>query len=280
MQRHITAGVDGSRESVDAADWAAREAVRRGLPLHLLHVDDEPTPPTGLPELDVPGARERTALDRVTVQLAQCHPGLEIHPVVAPGPPTATILEAAATSEMLVLGSRGFTGCAAFLVGSVALQAAARAAGPVVLVRAGECPEGERQGGSGTGAFRPVVLGLDLDHPCDELFAYAFDAAATRQAPLHVRHAWAVPLVPSADAVDPAAEKARALTAALARWRRKFPETEVVERTVHGRAGRQLVMASTRASLLVIGRRTDRLGPVAHTVIHHVLCPVAVVPHE
>ncbi|MFI1105157.1 universal stress protein [Streptomyces melanogenes] len=280
MQRHITAGVDGSRESVDAADWAAREAVRRRLALHLLHVDDEPTAPTGLPELDAPGARERMALDRVTVRLAHRHPGLALKPVVALGPPTATLLEAAGTSEMLVLGSRGFTGCAAFLVGSVALQTAARAAGPVVLVRAGECPQDERQGPSGTGAFRPVVVGLDLDHPCDELLAYAFDAAATRQAPLHVWHAWAAPLVPSADAVDPAVEKAGVLAAVLAQWRRKFPETEVVERTVHGRAGRQLVMASTRASLLVVGRRADRLGPVAHSVIHHVLCPVAVVPHE
>lgn len=278
MQRHITAGIDGSRESVDAAGWAAREAVRRGLPLCLLHVDDEPTARTGLPELDAPGERERTALDRVVVQLAHSHPALEIRPAVALGPPTATILEAAATSEILVLGSRGFTGCAAFLVGSVALEVAARAGCPVVLVRAGERPEDEREA-SGSGAYRPVVLGLDLDHPCDDLLAYAFDAAAVRRAPLHVWHSWAVPLVPSADAVDPVVEKDRALAAVLAPWRRKFPETEVVERTVHGRAGRHLVMASTRASLLIVGRRTEHLGPVAHSVIHHVLCPVAVVPH-
>ncbi|MBD0741350.1 universal stress protein [Streptomyces sp. CBMA152] len=280
MECHITAGIDGSRESLDAADWAAREALRRGLPLHLLHVDDEPAGRTGLPELDAPGERDRTAPERAAVQLAYCHPTLEIHPVAALGPPTATLLDAAATSEILALGSRGFTGLAAFLVGSVALEVTARAACPVVLVRAGECPQDERQGASGTGAYRPVVLGLDLDHPCDDLLAYAFDAAATRRAPLHVWHTWAVPLVPSADAEDPAAEKAHALAAVLAPWRRKFPETEVVERTVHGRAGHHLVMASTGASLLIVGRRTDRLGPVAHSVIHHVLCPVVVVPHD
>ncbi|MFG2147272.1 universal stress protein [Streptomyces sp. NPDC048696] len=280
MQRHITAGIDGSRESADAAHWAAREAERRGLPLNLLHVDDEAAVRTDLPALDAPGERGRTALEQAAVQLAYCHPTLEIHPVTALGPPTATILEAAATSEILALGSRGFTGLAAFLVGSVALEVTARAACPVVLVRAGECPQDERQGVSGTGAYRPVVLGLDLDHPCDDLLVYAFDTAAGRRAPLHVWHTWAVPLVPSADAEDPAVEKAHALAAVLAPWRRKFPETEVVERTVHGRAGHQLVMASTGASLLVVGRRADRLGPVAHSVIHHVLCPVVVVPHD
>ncbi|GGP94212.1 universal stress protein [Streptomyces melanogenes] len=281
MQRHITAGLDGSRESLDAADWAAREAVRRGLPLHLLHVDGEPAEATSLPELDVPAERERTALDRAAVRLAYCHPALEIRPAHALGRPADTLVEASVTSEALVLGSRGFTGFAAFLVGSVALDVTARAACPVVLVRAGERPEDERRGLAGTGPYRPVVLGLDLAHPCDDLLGYAFDAAASRHAPLHVLHAWSVPLVPSADADDPAAEKARALSAALSAWQHKFPDTEVREHAVHGRAGHHLLLASTRASLLVIGRRTgmgDRLGPVAHSVIHHVLCPVAVVP--
>ncbi|MFD9483676.1 universal stress protein [Streptomyces sp. NPDC059991] len=282
MQRHITAGIDGSRESLDAADWAAREAVLRGLPLHLLHVDEEPGERTFLPELDVPAERGRTALDRAAVQLAYCHPTLEIRPAHAPGQPAVTLVEAAETSEALVLGSRGFTGLAAFLVGSVALDVTARAACPVVLVRAGERPEDEREGLAGHGPYRPVVLGLDLAHPSDELLAYAFDAAASRHAPLHVLHAWSVPLVPSADADDPAEEKAHALSAALSAWRRKFPDMEVREHAVHGRAGHHLLLASTRACLLVVGRGPgmgDHLGPVAHSVIHHVLCPVAVVPH-
>ncbi|WP_406346741.1 universal stress protein [Streptomyces sp. NBC_00648] len=282
MQRHITAGIDGSRESVDAADWAAREAVRRGLPLHLLHVDEGMAGRTHMPELDVPAERERTALDRAAVQLAYSHPTLEIRPARALGQPAVTLVEAAETSEALVLGSRGFTGLAAFMVGSVALDATARAACPVVLVRAGERPEDEREDGVVGGPYRPVVLGLDLARPCDELLAYAFDAAASRHAPLQVLHAWAVPLVPSADADDPVAEKARALVAVLAPWKQKYPDMDVREQSVHGRAGHHLLMASTKASLLVIGRRADagtRIGPVAHSVIHHVLCPVAVVPH-
>ncbi|MYS56030.1 universal stress protein, partial [Streptomyces sp. SID6013] len=37
MTRPITAGLDGSEESLAALAWAAREAVRRGVPLHAVH---------------------------------------------------------------------------------------------------------------------------------------------------------------------------------------------------------------------------------------------------
>ncbi|MFJ8383969.1 universal stress protein [Streptomyces sp. NPDC094438] len=281
MQRIISAGIDGSVESLDAADWAAREALRRGLPLQLLHAGDEPEARTGPPELDAPADRVGHALDRAVRVLAFAHPTLEILHRQVPGPPVDALLTAADSSETLALGSRGFTSFAGFLVGSVALAVAARATRPVVLVRAGERAEDEHWD-SAVGPYRPVVLGIDLDHPCDELIEYAFDAATARRAPLLALHTWAVPLAPSGSAVDPEEEKMHDLAAALTPWRNKFPDTEVTERAIHGRAAHHLLMASTKASLLIVGRRVPsgaHLGPVAHSVIHHSLCPVAVVPH-
>lgn len=37
MLNPVVAGLDGSRESLTAAGWAAREALRRGLPLRLVY---------------------------------------------------------------------------------------------------------------------------------------------------------------------------------------------------------------------------------------------------
>jgi nucleotide-binding universal stress UspA family protein len=57
-------------------------------------------------------------------------------------------------------------------------------------------------------------------------------------------------------------------------------------RTEEGTARRVLLDASADADLLVVGahHRDGRfglqLGRVAHSVLHHSACPVAVVPHQ
>ncbi len=76
------------------------------------------------------------------------------------------------------------------------------------------------------------------------------------------------------------------LTAVLKVWRDKYAEAEVAETVTEGRPQSVVVRASTGASLLVVGRRMTerptgpRTGPVTHAAIHHVGCPVAIVPHE
>ncbi|WP_327351500.1 universal stress protein [Streptomyces sp. NBC_01304] len=294
MNRVITVGLDGSRESLDAAAWAAREAVRRGLTLQLLHATDGPRSRTGLPELDVSADRLTGALSRAVVGLSYAHPALELHARHITGPPVPALVEAATEAEELILGSRGFSGFAAFMVGSVALGVASRAERPVVLVRAGELPEDAHEpdaeeASSRTTPYRPVVLGLDLTQPSDDLLSYAFGAAASRNAPLEVVHAWTLPplstyipaITVTADTTDLETDTRQALTATLQPWQRKFPDTPVTEHLVYGHAGHTLLKASLGASLVVIGRRLPgaRLGRVAHSVIRHVACPAVVVPH-
>ncbi|MFJ2766776.1 universal stress protein [Streptomyces sp. NPDC087300] len=279
-QQTITAGIDGSPESLAAAGWAAREALRRDLPLRLVHAFDQPSKRSSLPEIEVPFHRESDALDRAVLRLAAAHPALGILDEQVTGPPVESLLAAAESSALLVLGSRGFGALTGVLVGSVALSVAARATCPVVLVRAGEHPDDEPEGQAA--GHRPVVLGLDLDRPCDELLEFAFLTAAARHAPLRAMHAWKVPLVPTADATNPEVAESHLLGATLTPWRHKFPGEQVTERLVRGLAGHHLVKEATNAALLVIGRWVpagDRLGPTAHSVIHHAKSPVAIVPH-
>ncbi|NGO42454.1 universal stress protein [Streptomyces ureilyticus] len=286
--RAITVGVDGSRAGLDAADWAAREALRRHLALRLLQAGPDPAAPSD-------GRPSRVTLDRAAVQLAYAHPALDIMARRTETPAVPALLAAAAESEALALGSRGFSDVAGFLVGSVARAVASRAERPVVLVRAGELPEDERvpvdeATPPAKAPYLPVVLGLDLAHPADGLIGYAFDAAAVRAAPLHVVHAWTLPppsgYVIGTRTLDDTAgledANRRSLAVILRPWRHKFPETTVIEEVAYGLAGHHLLKASIQAGLLVIGRATSGpgLGRVAHFVIHHCACPVAVVPHD
>ncbi|MGW0821653.1 universal stress protein [Streptomyces sp. NPDC002845] len=92
MFRPVAAGLDGSRESVAAAAWAAREALRRGLPLRLVHACaglPEDGTDTALPELRAP----RDRAHRVREKLSE-------------GRPAHVLVEAADGAALLVAGRR------------------------------------------------------------------------------------------------------------------------------------------------------------------------------
>ncbi|MGA4838027.1 universal stress protein [Streptomyces sp. G45] len=297
-RRVVTVGIDGSGASMDAADWAAREALRRGVPLRLLHAEVTPVHPGRVRRLTTVAEPQRGVLDRAAIALAYVHPALEIHAQQPPGPAVPALLAANAEAESLVLGSRGPAGYGGFLVGSVAAAVTERAERPVVLVRAGERAEdAHTPDPDGTPSrstpYRPVVLGLDPGRAGDALIEYAFTAAAVRGAPLHVVHAWTVPpltgrvprLVAPDDLADVGALETRAclrLGAVLRPWRARYPRVEAVERVAFGRPGLHLLQAAFGAALLVVGRRAGHgpsLGRTVRSVVQHVPCPVAVVPH-
>ncbi|MFE2645676.1 universal stress protein [Streptomyces nigra] len=296
----VIAGVDGSAESLAAAEWAAREAVRRDRPLRLVHAWNwHPRQGAGEPATAAQRYLARRALRQAEDRIRRTCPGAKLDDEQIEGPATTALLRAADCADLLVLGSRGVSGFTGFLIGSVALGVVARATTPVVLVREGEEASDEHLSADDgspsirTG-YRDVVLGIDLGDPCDEVIEFAFEAARARGARLHVVHAWQTPPPPGlgpgeiglVNGPEQADEWLAFLTAVLSQWRDKYPEVEVAETVTEGRARSVLVRAATGASLLVVGRRMTerpagpRIGPVTHAAIHHAGCPVAVVPHE
>ncbi|EGX54802.1 hypothetical protein SZN_36072 [Streptomyces zinciresistens K42] len=297
----VTTGLDGSRESRAAAEWAAREAGLLGLPLKLVHVREPvPAPMAQAPLLGAETSQHWT--ERVPREAAEGirarHPGLDVSSVQLSGRPADALAEEARDAELLVLGSRGLSGIGGFLVGSVGLSVVARTERPVVLVRAGREAADEHEKDpagipSAATAYLPVVLGLDVESPDGELIAFAFAAAARRGTGLRVVHGWNVPpsyaYGLSAD-LELHGSLARAETVALCEalrpWRRKFPDVDVVENSHYGTPAAHLVDVSREASLVVVGRRVRRgavgahIGPVTHAVLHHCAAPVAVVPHH
>ncbi|MGF0173977.1 universal stress protein [Streptomyces sp. Marseille-Q5077] len=290
MTRPITAGVDGSEESLAGLAWAAREAVRRGLPLRVVHAwrfQSHDAIDAGDEGTQTQWVRDGLAEAARTV--TERHPGLDVTTDIVEGPPAETLIAAAGEAEILVLGSRGHGRVVGFLLGSVGQQAIAGATRPVVRVRAGDEPSGEAAG-------REIVVGQQGD-PEDSAAAlrFAFETAAARGATVRAVRAWTLPplfayspgslkLLDEAGGLEPYEKKA--LGEALRPWRERFPHVPVVEHVEMGSGGQVLLSVSGRAQLMVVGRRAHRtavgarIGSVAHGMLHHADCPVAVVPHD
>ncbi|MDI9832863.1 universal stress protein [Streptomyces sp. KAU_LT] len=301
MARTITVGLDGSGESRAAAEWAAREAALRRVPVRLLHVwQPVPEPLAQAPLLGAETQQHWT--ERIPRNAAEGlrlrHPGVEVTTEQWPGAPADVLLEASRDAELLVLGSRTLSGLAGFLVGSVGQSVVARAEVPVVLVRAGEQAADEHVKDpagipSAATGFRPVVLGVDTRSPDGTVISFAFEEARRREATLTAVEGWNLPpssVYSLAVGVDPREEmireRAAALTEVLLPWREKYPDVEVTEASRIGSPANHLVDAARDASLVVVGRRVRRspfgihIGAVTHAVMHHAVAPVAVVAHE
>lgn len=291
MNQSIAVGLDGSAESAAAAHWAAREAVLRERPLLLVHCEEGP-PPVGI-RAGRSDARERWAealLTDASDALREAHPHLRVDTKDVDGPPGVALTEVAATSEMLVLGSRGLGTVSGYVLGSVGLAVVRGSERTVVLVRGTE--EAKRDARS-HGAYGPVVVGIDVDRPSDAPLAFAFEEAAHRECPVCVLHSAATPpLFGSGMSYDPAVTEQLTrqveakLNELIAPWQQRWPTVRVDVRATTGRAADQILENGAGAGLVVVGRRIRRssmgahIGPVTHNVLHHASSPVAVVAHR
>ncbi|GAA2829870.1 nucleotide-binding universal stress UspA family protein [Nonomuraea rubra] len=136
----VIVGVDDSEASLRAVEWAAGEAVRRRLPLEIVHGFYWPRlgVPLG-PALGAPvgqgglrHAAERilaTALDRAQAVA----PGLDVTTRMMEHAPASALLQRSHHAEVLVVGSRGLGKIGGLLLESVGAELAARTANVVTF---------------------------------------------------------------------------------------------------------------------------------------------------
>ncbi|WP_030607576.1 universal stress protein [Streptomyces sclerotialus] len=282
--RPVVVGADGSAWSLQAVDWAVDAAVRYGVRLRIVHAFREKErqaehvpgrPPAESPESLVSVASERAS------RRAR---GLKVTTRLMPLAPEAALTAESREARVVVVGHRGRGRLASSLLGSVGRGVAARAHCPVVVVRG--------RAANIAGRNRLVCLGIGNRMPGTGAAAFAFEEAALRGGHIAAVHAW---LCTSAEARERhgllsecrAAHERRAkelFDEVLTEQVRTRPRLEVHHRTVEGAPGTVLTAASMTADLLVVGARRRKtpfgphLGSVGHTVLHHALCPVAVVP--
>lgn len=135
----IVAGIDGSKESLEAARWAAVRAKITGLKLCLLSAYSLPSYGTNTAQMGYPAVDDRimrenslSELERAKAALAEYD--LEIETIVEPGDPTAVLVEASKAVALVVIGTRGQGGFADRLLGSTSASLPAYGHCPVVVV--------------------------------------------------------------------------------------------------------------------------------------------------
>lgn len=285
MTDPVVVGMDTSESSRRALDWASDEAWLRRRPLHLLHAwfGETSQAPAGQ-EISVTKEAGDQLLGSARDLALKRHPGLTVTTGLVDDHARDALTAASESAELLVVGARGSGGFARLLLGSTTLHVAACAACPVTVVH----PGADDPGGGG------VVVGIQGDGHDENALAFAFESAQRRGLPLLALHTWAYPLVsgpghelpPVYEEGHIAAEHDRLLAEVLADWRERFPDTVVTATAVRAAPARELVSASGKQQLVVVGRRGEprgplkRLGSTSQAVAQHAECPVVVVPTD
>ncbi|MFF4137311.1 universal stress protein [Streptomyces mirabilis] len=267
----LVVGIDGSEASLEAVDWAADEAVRHGVPLHLLHaatLDHEVS--------DVISAASERA--------RRGAPAVRLSSEVLREDAASALVDKGRNAFALVLGSRGLGDLADMLLGSVSLAVAARADCPIVVVRGAAEHRNAR--------FGCVVVGVEEGEGSDTAVQFAFREVHARHCRLvavHARSASFGALItpPQAPSWPPEAHRrppAQVLDDALGGPAERYRDAQVSRNVIEGPARQALLEAASGADLLVVGARRRQghlglqLGLINHAVLHHAPCPVAVVP--
>ncbi|MET9922135.1 universal stress protein [Streptomyces sp. NPDC059605] len=281
--RPVIAAVDGSPHSREALDWAAHEAVRRGLALVVVHART----PDRRSAQDTLRRESEELLERSVQRVSEIEPTLHPTTLSPLDFPSAALTSLSRDASLVVVGSRGLGGFRSLMLGSNSLATASMAKCPVVVIHGGASDGDE---GAPAEEFSDIVAGVAADESSEAVLEFAFGTAASRPgARLRIVHGWTMfssilsggPVFDRAAAADSADRTLAELTAG---WQEKYPQVEVVREPVSGSASRTLVTASATAALTVVGRRKGGeslglgLSPVAQTTLSHALGPVAVVP--
>lgn len=295
-EHFVVVGVDGSAAATGAATWAAAEAQRRGVALHIVHAFAPPAIGFDGHTGAVAAQEDARAQAATTLALARnavlaSFPGLAVSTRQQEDSPVAVLRAASRSAVLTVVGSRGKHQLTEALLGSVAARVSEDAYGPVVVIRADADQVRVVDGG-------PVVVGLDGSPDSEHALKFAFDEAAMRRVPLIALRAWdtgaldgflgVYPLLIDPQSVDE--QERQALALQLEPWQAKYPEVTVRPLVRRGTPSAALLRFGDGAdrsgqlpSLIVVGSRGRGalagtvMGSTSRALIAHAVCGVAVV---
>ncbi|MDO4612592.1 MAG: universal stress protein [Actinomycetaceae bacterium] len=285
----VACGVDGSRESLEAAEWAAERAKASGWELQIVCAYALPSytaasMDSGFAAVD-DDAIEASA--RAVVEEAAAHvadTGVRVTTLAQQGDPTGVLVDLSRSVRLVVVGTRGGGGFADRLLGATSSALPAYAHCPVVVVPRHE--EGSR--------FVPVqriVAGVDgsnqasqaLSSAVAEAVAWGAELTAVETVPMASSAgalAWLPPAVDRSEILRDVRDQLRAACAKAS----EGTDVDVRSHALDGNAAMLLAEFSTAVDLVVVGSRGRGgvrgllLGSTSQSVLAHSMCPVMVVP--
>ncbi|WP_145011856.1 universal stress protein [Kocuria salsicia] len=296
-EAEIVVGVDGSEQSLAALHWAAREAHRRGAPLHV--VTAYSVPMVGGSTFDVGyAAFDDAAMNRAVQELVDdarrrvAELDVDVRSTVEAGDPSGVLVELSRDAQLLVLGSRGRGGLIGRLLGSVSTAVPAHAHCPVGIIPLQWGTEYRlHENVSRHGAFVDgVTVGSDGSERASAAMLWAAEEAEQLGVPLTVvcaapsESGSSVWLPSPVDFDDLRGQVQNALDASVEWLRGHFPDLEITGVLADGSPIHVLVERSAQNQLVVTGTRGRGgfagmlLGSTSQGVLHNCVGPAMIVP--
>ncbi|RZL83283.1 MAG: universal stress protein [Rhodococcus sp. (in: high G+C Gram-positive bacteria)] len=272
----IVVGVDGSRSSLDAVRWAAREATVRRAPLLLLSCTTYRGTEDGPRLAEVLHARaERDVAEALEIARAASDVAdLDIRGEVSHQNAPGALVDRSGGAEMVVLGRRGLGEFTDGLIGSATSAVSRHAQCPVAVI------DGWSRVADGTG---PVVVGVDGSPSSARAIGQAFEECSLHNAELIALHAWSDQVLSTLPVgVEQTAERS-VLEASVAEWCERFPDVSVKQTLVRDRPVRHLLEMADQAQMIVVGSRGRggfpgmTLGSTSAALLHMTPCPLLIV---
>ena len=295
-QSKVVVGADGSEQSKAAVEWAAAEAVRRGVPLRIVHGLGMPliVSAYGGPERFQPTSEISEQADGVLVAakelVEEVQPSVTVETVTALEEAPLALIRQSHPHDLLVVGSRGLGSVASLFVGSVSIRVAAQAPCPVVVVPS-------ENGEPTTTKLGSLVVGVDDSKNARRALNLAVDLASETGGELTVVNSWEVPFPYDPVAMTAAGyqpqddifeKNSEALVTELLDevMEDRGEDTDIEVSIVRAQANPvdALLGAAVEADAIVVGSRGRGsvrgllLGSVSQGVLHRSRVPVVVLP--
>lgn len=259
----VIVGIDGSQAAIHAAEWAADEAVSRGVSLLLLAIIKATHPSSDDYRRDIAHAEASLQTARLAVEALGVP--VKIETDILRGPPGATLVSESDDAEMICVGSVGIDRYSRALLGSTATEVAEKALCPVAVIRS--------QADQPTPDINWIVVEVNDEPERDAVIDQAMREAHLRKLPV-----LAIGTVP-ADSSDTASHE---LDNRIWPWRRWYPDVHIYPVTTGHNVIRFLKTIDDLVPMAVVsaadaGQLAQIVGPQNHPVFRHAESSVLIV---